>query len=420
MRLVAPNHGGDLQPDQSLLVGLCSRNAAPAISPAHVALLGAAAFRRKFVDLAARHRVLGLALVALDRAGKRLELPASAREEFRTLLGQLRRRSAIFGIKRDRILACLEAAGVRPVLLKGAALGYLLYQDPVERDLQDLDLLVGAERVDPALRALTAEGYTPRSAPGLLAAYRRHHFHVPLYHPDTHAVEIHWALAMPDSPFQLDPGVVRHGATPLEQPGLPLVYLPRAEHILLHLVLQNIQEGFSRLARLVDIDRLATETPEPDWPALAAVARDGGLAAPTALSLQLASRLLLTPLPDGILRELRPAPATRLHLAILRPVPNLLRQRMVNRHTAHRLLEFWLLDGVRKRIRLLRRMLLPDLVAQTFDRRRLGALRRVISVGKLAVLHVVLYLAAAASLATPSGWAQMRFWSSQARSSERL
>ena len=376
-------------------------------------------FRRELLNVAAGHRLLGLTLSFMVGARALGGRAASGDREIQNLVRSVRRRAVLFEMKRDQIVAALQKAGIRPVVLKGAAIASTLYREPFERDVEDLDLLVGEEGLERAVRALEAEGYVA-PPPERFRAYRRHHFHIPLDHPDSHAVEIHWALTRATALFQLDAKEVLAQSIRLEETGERDLFLPRPEHMLLHLVLQNLQEGFSRLARLVDIDRLVAATPDMDWEALVAAARKGSLASATALSLQLASRLLGTSTPEPVIEELRPGPVSRFNLMLMRPVSSLMDQRLLHADTAIRLHEFWLLRGLSERISLLRKMLMPHVGVGDSAKDRLGPLRRWLRLGKLAGLQVFLCASAVACSATASGRAQMRFWSSQARSSDRL
>ncbi|HKQ60612.1 MAG TPA: nucleotidyltransferase family protein, partial [Candidatus Polarisedimenticolaceae bacterium] len=313
-----------------------------------------------------------------------------------------------FELIRDRAITLLDSAGVPSVVLKGAALVATLYPDPVERDLEDLDLLVDPQQVRPAVRALEGGGYV---RPGLreLLLFRRDHFHVCLESPEGTSLEVHWALTRPNSPFQLDAAAIaRQARWHRPRDGRAFRY-PQPEAMLLHLVTQCVQEGFCRLARLVDIDRIVTATPQLDWSALEAAAREGGLVTATSFTLQLAARLLGTPLPERA-RALRPRALVRFHLALLRPVPTLLDQRRREAYADRQLLELWLAPGVRRRLRLLYGLL---------HDRFLDAPRGLV-LGKLPLRQAYHYLTAALLQATPSGRSQTRFWSSHASSSERL
>jgi hypothetical protein len=401
---------GDLRSYRSLLVAVCHREAKQALDPALVERLDDEGFRRGFLDLASRHGVTGLTLSVITRALAARGHNGSGIPDLDDHLRAVRRRAAMFDMKRDHVVGALLSADVQPVILKGAAIALTCYAEPFERDFGDLDILVPEDRVEQSLRALGAGGYVGPPSPEELQAYRRHHFHVPLSDRDAHVVEIHWALTRQGASFQLDANEVLAQSASLERPGQPGLILPRPEHTLLHLVIQNLQEGFSRLSRPVDMDRIVVSTPGLDWDTLVATAGKGDLASATAVSLRLANLLLGTPVPNGVLQELRPGPVARFHVAIMRPVQCMLDQRLQNTHAAKNLYELWLLGGVRKRILRLWQMLTPHPVVTLLRKERPGALRRLWRLGKMFALQLCLYLAAAVTQATPSGRARMRFW----------
>jgi hypothetical protein len=104
-------------------------------------------------------------------------------------------------------------------MLKGAALLGTLYEDPIERDLLDVDVLVPEERLKIAVRALAGAGYAGPATWKELCTFRRHHFHVPMEYPNAPTVEIHWALSRPDAHFRLSGQNVWHRAVPHARPG---------------------------------------------------------------------------------------------------------------------------------------------------------------------------------------------------------
>jgi hypothetical protein len=305
------------------------------------------------------------------------------------------------------------------VILKGAAIAPLFYADPVERDVTDLDLLVRLEDVRDAVRALAKAGYAAPTSFHELLAYRRHHFHFPLEHRDSHVVEIHWALSPPGSLFQLDEATVIEHAIRLERPSGPPFKAPRPEHMILHLVLQNLQEGFSRVARTVDIDRIISAVPALDWDALASSAVDGRLVSPAALSLRHAMLLLGTPVREEDLCRLLPSRVARFHLAGLLPASSILDQRYQHGHAGRHLLELWLLRSWRDRWLSVVGLLRGAVVAPPPTPRR-SFLQRAFTLGKVGALQLLLCARTVLSLLAPHGRAQTRFWSSQARISNRL
>lgn len=401
-------HG--LRPRRALLVAICRRNGIDQFDPMLADRLADRSFRRELLGLASSHRVFGLTVSALARARILDWRTGTDGQEIDDLLRAIRRRAAMFEIQRDRVTATLTSAGVEHVLLKGAAIAPVFCERPYERDVGDLDILVREEKLERSLESLEAEGYSGPPSIEEYRAYRQRHFHIQLRRPGAYVVEVHWALTLADAPFQTDAQAVLAQSTRFERPGHPPLFLPCPEHTLLHLVIQNLQEGFSRLGRLVDVDRIVTATPALDWGALIAAARDANMASAVAVSLQLANRLMGTAVPDDVLRQLRPGPVARFHLAITHPLRCVLSQRLEHNYTAKRLHELWLLGDVGKRIDLLRQVL-DDGGGFNFHRReRPGALRRCWRLVKLAVLQSWLYLTAAVAQVTPSGRTRLRFW----------
>ena len=57
------------------------------------------------------------------------------------------------------VLDALANEGIRPILMKGTALAYSLYNSPIARPRLDTDLLIPRSDVTPARRVMTASGY---------------------------------------------------------------------------------------------------------------------------------------------------------------------------------------------------------------------------------------------------------------------
>jgi hypothetical protein len=325
-----------------LLVALCRRDGIGAPTDAELRVLDDGATSERFVDFADRHGVLGLALATLARARARGGAGAAG-----ALLGDrlrgCRRRAAAMELGRDRVLAVLHATGIHPVVLKGAGLATSVYRESAERNFGDIDLLLAPDAIDRAMSALGRQGFRVPGAQAVEAGYRAHHFHVRVGRPDGFIVELHWALTRAMEPFHLDASafltesVVVPAALPMR--------VPRPEHALLHIVAECVRDGFDRLTRLVDVDRIVAAAPALDWHVLEAMARDARLLPTLALALELAHDMLGTALPDDVRQRIRPSVGVRAHLALLKPGTSLLRQRAVTRPSWLLLLQLWLLSG---------------------------------------------------------------------------
>lgn len=343
----------------ALLVAACQRDPDAHDLAARACQLDDAACAR-FVEFADAHGVLGLALATLDRVGALDDCPAAP--ALRPMLHGLRRRAALLAFERDHVLRTLGAQGLDAVVLKGAGLAATVYATPVERNFGDIDLLLPPEALPVALDVLERAGYQSSNSAAVVAAYREHHFHVRVQRGLGIVVELHWGLIAPHEPYHLDQAaflaesrIAQCRTTPSDHAlrastvVAPRFRVPRPEHALMHVVVENVRDGFSRLTRLVDVDRIVAATPDMDWDYVQSLARDACVSPGLALALDMSRTLFGTEIPAHVFRALRPTRLVRFHLALLRPVPSLLRQRAKTRASWGTLLQFWLLSGQSRR-----------------------------------------------------------------------
>ena len=131
----------------------------------------------------------------------------------------------------------------------------------------------------------------------------------------------------------------------------PVLRVPSAEDMILHMASQNAEDAFGRLGRIVDVDRLIASTPHLDWDYLRQAARRGEVQIFTAVTLRLAQLLLGTPVPRGFVESLRLSRLTRLNLALFRAVPWMITLPDDRRTSAGTLMLLWTTVGWRKRLR---------------------------------------------------------------------
>ena len=189
-----------------IMLALCRPNPRLEETAALFAAVTREGLGAELFQLADTHRVLGLILhqlAALDLIGKwegAGDLLSAYREQSKW--------SVVLELECERILTILSQAGVRPVLLKGAALRRVIYAAPVQRPMSDLDLLIADEDFDAAASSLSRAGFQlPRK--DIQDAYRRYHFHLQAQHSRSFMVELHWALSRPGDVVQLDPQGMR-------------------------------------------------------------------------------------------------------------------------------------------------------------------------------------------------------------------
>src|SRR5262245_9576984 len=91
-----------------------------------------------------------------------------------------------------RVLEALDVRGVRPVLMKGAALAYTHYERPELRPRSDVDLMIPVDARDGVAHTLTAAGYTRPSEIDGDIAVGQFHFIREDEHGYQHALDVHW------------------------------------------------------------------------------------------------------------------------------------------------------------------------------------------------------------------------------------
>jgi hypothetical protein len=205
-------------------------------------------------------------------------------------------------------LRVLQAAGVRVMLLKGAALAQTAYGGIRKRPMSDIDVLVDSGNARIARRVMLDTSW--REIVGGIPdeAYERHHHLPPLRDsksPDLQ-LEIHTALFPERQPFAFDArdlwadaqtlGAAFHGA-----------FAPSPVHSLLHACLHFLwshQGRFGVWRTIRDIDVLSRGP--LDWDAFVNAARASRGATASYWTLRLAEVTAGVAAPAEVLRHLRP------------------------------------------------------------------------------------------------------------------
>ncbi|HVM99012.1 MAG TPA: nucleotidyltransferase family protein [Caulobacteraceae bacterium] len=159
----------------------------------------------RFLRVAARQRVQGLAQAALSAAGVRP--PNDAGAALKDAARAISVRGLMVAAESVRLQGRFEAVGVAPVFVKGAALAELAYGSLSLKHSRDIDVLVAPADAERALALLEAEGYAlvaPRGplTPAQRRIVLRQHKDIELWSPERRqSVELHWRLV--DNPALL-------------------------------------------------------------------------------------------------------------------------------------------------------------------------------------------------------------------------
>jgi hypothetical protein len=400
-------------------VAACRRDAPIRLDAERVACLAWEGERTRFLELGNSHGVTGLALAALQKSQRLERLAGDAGASLVEILRLFRRRAALLEVERDRVLTLLGRGGIDAVVLKGAGLASTVFGEPVERAFGDIDLLVPPEMLEDAIHVLHHGGYRSPYSQVAEEAYRRYHFHIRLERAHGLLVELHWGLTRPGAEFPLDASAFREQSVLADRRGGPPLRIPRPEHTLVHLVRENVEDAFSRLTRLVDVDRIVAATPSLDWDCVERTARSANLTGALALALELSSNILGTEVPRVVLERFHPTRAVRVHIALLRPVQSMLEQRALDWVSIGELLKLWLAVGGR-RMPMVRQLLGAadvDPLQWVWDgadgpgRAGPGPVRRLLVACKILACQVGAYALGVASLLTRTGRERLRFWS---------
>lgn len=220
------------------------------------------------------------------------------------------------------VIASLQAAGIQPVLMKGAALASTVYADLGARPMADIDLLVPHRQALAAGRVLDEHGLRPivsfdnrRVATVNRLNFERGH----RAGATVAAVDLHWHLLDEVDGDVLDQPVHRH-ARDVSLQGLRVRVLHPTDELLLacmHGVRWNPMPPFRWVA---DVHLLVTRSgADIDWDRLLGTTLQHGFVLPVRVALEHVTRTLATPVPGAVMAALasaRPTMRERLEMSV--------------------------------------------------------------------------------------------------------
>jgi hypothetical protein len=116
---------------------------------------------KKLLNLAGRHQLTPAIWVAIRDQELEGSLSAELREYFQSMYQLNKVRNELIVEQIQEICQKLNAAGIQPLLLKGAAgLVTGIYSDPALRVMRDIDVLIPDQKFDDAMRCLRENGWS--------------------------------------------------------------------------------------------------------------------------------------------------------------------------------------------------------------------------------------------------------------------
>lgn len=221
------------------------------------------------VEYANNHLLTPALWVALRDAGFSSQLPADLAGYLEELHGLSIERNNQLRQQLLQAVRHLNKAGIRPVLLKGAAhLVCSIYPDPGVRVMSDIDLLVEPEQVTPAYELLMQLGYQPDDS--CLHDYPDEHHHCPpLFRPGDYAsIEIHRRLMDSYEDLLAAPEALE-SARCIEYEDASMRLLSPTHRVLHNLVHSQLVDGHyvSGVTPMRSLSEVALESRQapPDW-----------------------------------------------------------------------------------------------------------------------------------------------------------
>ncbi|MBX2997204.1 MAG: nucleotidyltransferase family protein [Caldilineaceae bacterium] len=199
-------------------------------------------------------------------------------------LQALARQATVKSLRREhtlrRILQAFNQAGIRPVILKGAALAYTVYPTPACRSMSDVDLWVAHDVMSRACATLESIGYQQKDKelrPPAFQAARDGEIQFRQQESEPRLIELHWGIFAGEwlhRVSRVDRAGIWQRLQTTEICGYP-VYLLAPEDAVIHLAIHlaiNHQMSLHTLRSLVDIGLLAQQG--IDWAVVAQRARN--------------------------------------------------------------------------------------------------------------------------------------------------
>lgn len=260
---------------------------------------------RLFVEAAGRHGVAPLLYHRLKTSHSNGRVPAFVMEKLHlSYLGSSARSMGLYdGLA--KVLAALRRDDLPVIVLKGAHLAELVYANRALRPMSDVDLLVAENDLVRVESVLLGMGYTPLEQVRVVGRDNKHFSYRSAER--SLCVEVHWTLAPPTGPFEIDTAGQWRRARAAVIAGVEVAVLG-PEDLLLHLCLHACEHSFAMgLKGLCDIDRsLEHYRGEIDWGLLQSCGRQWGVSRCAYLTLRLGRELLGIPVPDETMETLAP------------------------------------------------------------------------------------------------------------------
>ena len=169
-------------------------------------------------------------------------LPPEACQWLKTSYQKNGARNFVLYSELNVILSEFNRAQIPVIVLKGAYLAEVFYDDISLRQMSDIDILIRMQDMDGACDVMQRLGYNLDKSK--IPIYHDSSCHLPPFRkPGAFRVEIHRSIDLPQTPFQVDVRELWERMRPVVLSGVPCHVLC-AEDLLLHLCIHLYQDRF--------------------------------------------------------------------------------------------------------------------------------------------------------------------------------
>jgi len=264
--------------------------------------------------------------VLLEEAGLFDRVPPAPRAHLEWALAASARHAQAVRYEVRQIDRALSGLGLPLILLKGAAYAMAGLAPGRGRMFSDIDILVPKAQIGQVEAALMLHGWATTHQDAYDQRYYREWMHElpPMEHVRRgNVIDVHHAILPETAAQRPDPARLRAAAVPVAglEPGMPALFVLAPRDMVLHSAVHLFSEGeFDQgLRNLFDIHRLLLQFGPQDgfWDGLPSRARELELERPLFYALRYCRRLLGTPVPDAVIRNMAPAGPGPVLLALM-------------------------------------------------------------------------------------------------------
>lgn len=294
-----------LLPDEARLLFLATRPDAVAQETYVAALAASRPDWRSVGALAEREKLMPVLWNAVRSHAE--YIPAEVRDALRAQAAVTEFRMVLTEAALQQTVALLHGAGIRVMLLKGAALAATVYGSFARRPMGDLDVLVPRGEAERAWEVMRASGWSLELEGG--EQFFDSHHHLPgLVDPKglNLVLEVHRAMLPPAGPFLFDEEELWAEARPVSL-GAAEAWVPSHRHQLFHLSVHfawsHMFRGMGRTVR--DVATILATGPF-DWEGFHELVVRARAATCAYWTLAVSRTLSGTSIPRDVLEALRP------------------------------------------------------------------------------------------------------------------